>query len=396
MRPKQIPSVLLSFVALAGLAFSGCRMGFAGSAEEGCAQPEVAFPRVLSEDVGIQNLNVASGHGESLAVWLQPGDQGALEVWMQLLDQDGRSKLAPELVSPDDGFDSANPTSATFDDGFGVAWVDRRDGVQAIYLRLVEQGFVGPENRLTDPGDDGYDWMPTLAADDGDLVVAWHDAHEVYFQALDDSGARQGEMVQLTNDPYMREPVSVACGMGSVAIVWADERWDHDIFFARVNRAGKKEVLPVEVAPAAGNSFSPSLVFDGESFALAWVDDRLGLPRLFFARLDGDAQPVFGPKVVPVGRWPEHARMFWTGSDYGLIFLDQGRLLYVALDAEGEPRAPETALSGVDDQVLEYAAAWSGAGYQVTSVGQLFGADGGGNWSLGQPVLMGQTLTCGR
>lgn len=106
-------------------------------------------------------------------------------------------------------------------------------------------------------------------------------------QSTCESTEKQGDDVRLTNaDGYSRVPSLVWTGT-EYGVTWYDYRdGNQEIYFARISASGAKQGDDLRLTNADGRySESPSLVWTGTEYGVAWADDRDGNEEIYFARL---------------------------------------------------------------------------------------------------------------
>jgi hypothetical protein len=297
---------------------------------------------------------------------------GVGEVFLLELDAEGAPLGDAIMVSPDDGARSYAPAVESSGEGWAVAWMDARhvdvDTYYEPYVRVAGPGGLGAETRLSDGYTCTYDVCAVDLERHSDGVgAAWHDAHEVYYAAVADDGSRATGVTQLTNDPFITEPLELAWGGDAYSAVWSDVRGP-TIYYGRVTREGVKEVLPVALATPGTNVHSPSLCWDGEAYAVIWIDDTDVGPNAMLARVATSGALLAGPIEVAASRDPSIARVACTGLDYGVTLLDHDVLYALTVSEDLDSTTPEVALTDGTLAVVAFAAVWRGRGYAVATI----------------------------
>jgi hypothetical protein len=203
-----------------------------------------------------------------------------------------------------------------------VAWIDERDGgPEGEPLEHVWAAGSRAGGRRFEPAvriDAGTPvalalhldnkWSPALAARGRTVYAAWTDFRnynwDVFFTRSDDGGRTWAPNVRVDDFPgfeRIHERPSLAVDRrGRVHVAWADLRArepDTNVFYSRSVDGGatfaanrqlddsKQGFDPERDRPT--NQWHPSLAADGERLFVAWQDDRLGNPDVFFTT--GDA-----------------------------------------------------------------------------------------------------------
>ena len=158
----------------------------------------------------------------------------------------------------------------------------------------------GPMVRIVSNGN-GYGVAWTAPADDAG-------APEIFFRLLDKDGTPMGPATRVTNAPGLSLSPSLVWTGTHYGLAWHDGRDEEpdaapgtgvaEIYFARLDANGEKIGSDVRVSNATGQSFRPSLVWTGTEYAVTWNDDRDGNHEIYFARLDASGAPVGGEMRV--------------------------------------------------------------------------------------------------
>jgi hypothetical protein len=208
-----------------------------------------------------------------------------------------------------------------------VAWIDERDrGPEGEPLEHVYAAGSRNGGRRFEPAvriDAGTPvdlalhldnkWSPALAARGRSVYAAWTDFRnynwDVFSTRSEDGGRTWAANVRIDDFPgYERiheRPSLAVDRRGRVHVAWADLRArepDTNVFYSRSLDGGatfaanrqlddsKQGFDPDRDRPT--NQWHPSLAADGERLFVAWQDDRLGNPDVFFTTGDA-AQGTF-------------------------------------------------------------------------------------------------------
>jgi hypothetical protein len=189
------------------------------------------------------------------------------------------SRKANDQWSPALAFDGVS---------FLVMWEDKRVGSWDIYgARVTPQGAVLDTGGIMISHAAGERFSPGLSFDGVNFLVAWEDGRHV--NCDDIYGARvtpQGIVldtagIQISHGMYLAEyerlPV-VGFDDANFIVVWEDYRGSNwDVRGKRVTSQGVVlDSASTAISTAANFEGSPALVFAGESFLVAWQDDRNG------------------------------------------------------------------------------------------------------------------------
>ncbi|MBW2701131.1 MAG: hypothetical protein JRF33_09965 [Deltaproteobacteria bacterium] len=349
----------------------GCgRMGFDGLGEYAVVESE--------SHLGIESISDSAKlavleDGVALA-WLNQGlpDEDP-NLWYQKLDLDGSLNGDPQLLATR----VRNTVMTGVGSSLAMAYVFESPEGRRIGLRMLEDGALGEEQVISDVGGTDYDWPLELVSDGRHLALTYHDAHEVYARVMDTKGQGLTPVVQLTNDPWMYDAPSAALNFNSVAVVWTDERWDDDVFFARMTLGGLKIVHTVPIASAPGDSWSARIVCDGLGYRVMWIDEREGQERIMWAKVDDLGQAMGEAQTLALGDTPKRVEFLRLADDrFGVFWLDDDRLWFALIDAEGKVLAGDMAVSSVDATVSNFQVRGIGLDVMVLSQESLLEWDG--------------------
>jgi hypothetical protein len=270
---------------------------------------------------------------------------------------------------------SGYPSPAWNGDGYGVAWHDDRDGNYEIYFTLVDRYGVtsGPEIQLTQAS--GNSGGAVLAWTGTEYGLAWWDERdgnrEIYFRRLGALGAPIGPEHRITSAAGVSTTPSIVWTGREYGIAWHDARDGNDeIYVARVHPSGYTAGDEIRVTNAAGASRYASIAWTGDEYAVAWQDDRDGNGEIYAARLDALGAKIGGDvRVTNAAGSSEQPSLAWNGSGFGVAWHDDrdgnweiyfARLYTTAAKIGDDVRVTtQAAVSGYP------ALAWTGADYGI-------------------------------
>ena len=187
---------------------------------------------------------------------------------------------------------------------------------------------IGPIRRLTT--DPASSHSPRLAWTGSEFGIVWRDwrnaTPDIYFTRVSASGDElipDQRVSTGTQGPYVNAMVWTGSRYG---IVWhqAGGPGDpSDVYFARLSPSGTKIGGDVTVSAAPGNQFRPAMAWSGRDYGVAWVDEQIAYPRIYFARFDDSGQRV-GPDVLVSGvsSRPDFVDVAWSGCSFGMVWTD--------------------------------------------------------------------------
>jgi hypothetical protein len=232
----------------------------------------------------------------AFAAWSSP-DGRWRRIWQTALAIDGTA-LKPGAVRPADAAPAADdqlfPTLAAPDQGFALAWEDRRHGHTVIYGTRSGDGqaWSAPLRISGNPtgkaqGDLGRGtgaMRPALASFGGRLAAAWLDkrdflsGYDVYATLSDDGGvrfAKDGKAQDSFGDSIAQWHVAAAGNRrGDLVIAFDDERdGTADIWLTPLTRTGYGENITLPATSGPGRQTDPAIALDeAGNLHLAWLD----------------------------------------------------------------------------------------------------------------------------
>ena len=210
---------------------------------------------------------------------------GNAELFFRPLDPFGQPSGAEARVSEGAGLSEPGALLWT-GSNFALAYLDRREGsLQVYFVRLAESGGrLGPEQRLSSGGSDCT--LPSLAWNGSALAAVWTERqgihHQVMAAIIESAGEDTRAPSVLTTDSSDKIQAAVAVGASGFGIsFWARSGTNRVLHFLSLPTAGSpaasaRPLTPPRRAEAdlQASSVCPalSLVFDGSTFDIAWVD----------------------------------------------------------------------------------------------------------------------------
>ncbi|HEX6177251.1 MAG TPA: hypothetical protein VF057_02745, partial [Thermoanaerobaculia bacterium] len=175
---------------------------------------------------------------------------------------------------------------------------------------------------------------------------------------------------------------SVAWNGTNAVIAWADQRngEESDIFFRMLDATGAPSGAPVQITNDDVPSTHPTLVWNGTSYGLLWLDHLRaagGTPvaQLSFAVLGPTGAKVREVRVTSANNGaapdPEQAPVLvWDGSGWGIFVAEAitngvADVVFYRLDANGNVIANAVAITGTTGAEDSISAAWNGTVYGV-------------------------------
>ena len=231
------------------------------------------------------------------------------------------------------------------------------------------------EDRVTNT--DATSYHPALASADGSYGVVWlesgADGDAVYFARVDGAGKKLGADVQVSGPGAKGFVPTVAWSGNSFGVAWADQRdGDYDIYFRALDASGAPIGDEVPVTKTTETAYSPSLVWSGKQFALAWSDYRdTSNGEIYWAGLGGDGRTIDEVRVTKDTTASLGPKMVLTADGFGLAYLGPASnsgglgMYLVTLDSAGHPGGTPREISAPEAVALDDDLAWTGKQFVV-------------------------------
>lgn len=130
------------------------------------------------------------------------------------------------------------------------------------------------------------------------------------------------------------------------------------------DRVGEESVVVSERRGVRG----PSLAWNGNGYGMAWVDERVSDPMLYFRRLSADGSAIGGDTALSglVFSNSEVPILIWTGSEYGIAWFGTNSTVYLArVDAQGMEIGAEFEVARNVESARDFSIIWTGARYAM-------------------------------
>lgn len=192
--------------------------------------------------------------------------------------------------------------------GFGLAWQDDRLGTNHIYFNRVSADrsttIHSPAVQVDSSTGDAL--CPSLVWTGSQYGVAWHDSRhgdaEIYFSRINDAGEKQGGDLRISSSEGLSWDPDLVWTGSEFGVAWGDGRnGDWDIYFRRISADGILVGDEKRITSATGNAESPSLVWTGNEYAVAWSDSRNGPYAIYLVYLDATGNKLEAERCISSG-----------------------------------------------------------------------------------------------
>lgn len=206
--------------------------------------------------------------------------------------------LGSELEIVKAAGEQTEPKLAVNDSGWGVVWVDDRDGNYDIYFRFIDSNglALGTETVLCQDVSDQTD--PTICAHPYGFMIAWSDAREadkeIMAISVDTNEHITSMVYKITDniDSDESKPDIIHNGT-EFGVVWESDSNSGDVYFAVMNNNGIIDDVSIPLSALPHQETNPVVSAMGDDFIITWEDNRNGNIDLYFQRRSDDEGVFF-------------------------------------------------------------------------------------------------------
>ncbi len=256
-------------------------------------------------DIGV------SPSGVSVVVWQDSRD--GQNIYGQRIDYGGTLQSGNFKVNRYQGLlVSTNPSCAV--DWFGkfvVVWCGVESGVKNIYAQLF-QSDGDPDDSSFKVNDDGQTMdhlYPEVAMDWwGNFALAWYDRRDsqqrIFLQLYNFSGGKKGDNFALHQDvanPVESEfDIDMKKDDGYFVVTWIESRFSPAVYAQVYNAAGNPQGSNILVTDdTSSHPQDPGVSVDEDTFfVVTWTDYRDGNPNIYYQKFYLDGTPIDSNTIV--------------------------------------------------------------------------------------------------
>jgi hypothetical protein len=220
-------------------------------------------------------------------------------------------------------------------------------------------------------------FTPTLVWNGNEYAVFWIDYRDfpwaaLYCARIDSAGNKLGEDTFIARTCTEYSTPSAVWDGASYALAWADACGsDPDIYFSRIDRSCQVINAIHQVTSDSGASGSPSIISADAGYSLIWEDDRDGLSQIYYAVLDTLGDFVISPtRLTALEGTARRPSLAWTGEEIGFVWEDDrsgsAEVYFGRLTASGQRLGGDLLLTAANSTVGLPSLVWNGVEYAVT------------------------------
>ncbi len=257
--------------------------------------------KVIDDSLDTQQTEpvvAADGSGNFVVAWLDKRD-GGNAVYGQRLNSDGTADGNNFVITSSSGNFPAIDADRL--GNFVAVW---QKGIAAIDGRrfAADGSAIGEEFSVHSPLGDASRSYPSIAADDsGNIVVVWQEVlnseSNIYGRRFTDKGLFLGHNFKVNKDSSVAGqflPCVAANGQGNFVVVWEDERnGNYDIYGQRYNPEGAAVNGNFKINTDSGDGVqaAPAVAINSSGrFIVVWQDKR-----------DGSQYDIYGQRYLSDG-----------------------------------------------------------------------------------------------
>jgi hypothetical protein len=269
--------------------------------------------------------------GGYLAAW-EEGAPGALSrvLRVRALDPAGNPLGAASTQVAASTSDQVRPALSQAPGGAAIAWMDVNMGRKTVLLAPIDDQLrLGAIQRLgTSGGDAGW---PSLSGDPTNLAAVWSDARRGIFDIrlarFDDKMTNMMETPIRMADGDARLGRLIRTSYGYLA-AWEDTRsGDNEIYMSLNDPQGNKIAEGLVEEPGTGDANWPNMAWNGTSAGVVYYQFRGGAPQIYLSFIDTMGKRVGGGADVQVSKTPggktaRYPDVAWTGQSFAVAWID--------------------------------------------------------------------------
>ena len=277
-----------------------------------------------------------------LAVWQDRRSGSSNDVYGARVNQSGTVLDTGGIEISAAVNDQSCPSVVFGGSSYMVVWQDNRSGSDDVYATAVDPaGTVLDTSGIAVCTAVNDQLCPAVAFDGTNFVTVWYDHRnstsnpDIYGARLSTTGTvLDGGGIAISMGEDLTYSPAVAFGGMNYLVVWGRERsgYTPDIYGARVTpSANVLEPGGVLISKSTNSQDEPAVAFNGANYLVVWLDNRVGIWKIFAARVDtcGAVLDPGGIEIFPAqansASYPAAAS---DGSNYLVVWGDNRGPVY--------------------------------------------------------------------
>lgn len=171
------------------------------------------------------------------------------------------------------------PTLSFDGQNFVVVWADYENNNAGIYgarVRVADAAVLDPNGiRITTTT--AWESNPTIISHNNISFIVWADSGAIYGKRMASDGTMlDATPIKIASSPVVQSPRLSYDGQ-SYFVLWTQLQGASSEIYGRRIRASDLTFLdttPIQISPASGDQFRPSVAFNGVNYLVTWTDLR--------------------------------------------------------------------------------------------------------------------------
>ncbi len=228
-------------------------------------------------------------------------------------------------------------------------------------------GKVGGDVRVTSTADDS--WAPSVAWTGSEYGLAWEedvdDYSEIFFLRLSPLGQNIGLKKRITTTTDISYSPSIMWTGSEFGLAWTDGRdGNFEVYFSRVSAAGVKTLADKRITYNDTDAIQPVLAWTGSEYGLSWIDGNQATPMACFRRIALNGDTVAPEEIISSGGsdmyYPD---LVWAESVFAMAWQENYGVRFTRLAADGSTLQPSYSVYSMNGNDGDPALAWTGQNF---------------------------------
>jgi hypothetical protein len=265
---------------------------------------------------------------------------------------------------------------------YGMVW---HTSYFLYFARISKDGVkIGSDLQI---GNGGVDYItnPAIVWNGSEFGVAWAQGplgqSEIFFTRVSSAGAEIGSDIPVTTDDDIESASPSIVWTGTkYGLAWHDKRLggeNFEIYFALLDAAGSKEGTDVPISNDSSGSLSPSLAWNNvnSEYGVAWADTRNGMDNeeIYFARISSaGAKLGTDVRITNSTGASSFASLIWAEGTYALAWVDDRddneEIYFTRIDPDGIEIGNDVRITKNSDINTGPKLVWAGSCYAVVEM----------------------------
>ncbi len=332
--------------------------------------------RAITEDGEAGSIAITWTGSEYGVAWADDS-LGQYEIFFARLNVEG-VQIGPPTRITNAANDSLGPEIVWTGTEYALTWIDRRSDSTGIYFtRVSAAGLeVGDERRLTEATTSSD--YPSLVWNSAGFGLGWTEyrdgSRQIYFMELSATGEPDGEVIRVTDGDRDRYHTSLAWTGSEYGLAWTDHRESAvGIYYALIapDTFVTEDIL--WVSEGFATDAPPSIVWTGSEFVVAWQSRFDPERKIVAARITSDGVLVATPRAITEDLTGIHSdvSLHWNGSRVGATWFSYETssgndfVALTELDSDGDISGAVLHIGPIGDG-NRIGITWTGSEYGLT------------------------------